>query len=404
MTSCIVVPLRKGTFNRVTNSEHIQPDSAALTSWRRTLHRCPELGFALGETAGFIEEQLRGMGIETHGSIGQSGVVGVLRKGSSDKAIGLRADMDALKIHERNTFEYRSKTDGHMHACGHDGHCAMLLGAAQALRQLDFDGTVYFIFQPNEEHGLGAEAMIADGLFDRFPMDAVYAMHNIPGRPAGQIALTPGPIMAGEDNFRLTIIGRGGHASQPHQLIDPIIISAEIILAIQTIASRSIDPAEQAVISITEMETDGTVNVVPSTVTLKGDCRSFKPEISHIIERRLRELAGGICQAHGAELQFSYERVFHATVNHSEETEHALAAARAINAEELIEYPCQPMTASDDFGQMLLMKKGAYVFIGNGSDSEGGCALHNPHYDFNDGILVTGMQFWTHLVQQQLSA
>ena len=382
----------------------IHLDISKLTSWRRTLHRCPELGFALGETAGFIEKQLRGLGIETHANIGQSGIVGVLRKGSSEKSIGLRADMDALKIHELNTFDYRSETDGHMHACGHDGHCAMLLGAADALRNLDFDGTVYFIFQPNEEHGLGAKAMIEDRLFDRFPMDAVYAMHNIPGRPSGQIALTPGPMMAGEDNFVVTIIGRGGHASQPHQLIDPVIISAEIISAIQTIVSRSIDPAEQAVISVTEIETDGTVNVVPSTVTLKGDCRSFKPEVSNIIEQRLRELASGMCRAHGAELQFSYDRVFHATVNHPEEAEHALAAAHATNAQELIEYPCQPMTASDDFGQMLRLKRGAYVFIGNGTDSEGGCALHNPHYDFNDDILVTGMQFWTHLVQQQLSA
>ena len=379
-------------------------DISKLVAWRHALHRCPELGFELNETAGYIERQLRELGIETHSEIGQVGLVGVLRKGDSNRAIGLRADMDALKIQELNTFEYRSKTEGHMHACGHDGHSAMLLGAAEALASLDFDGTVYFVFQPNEEHGLGAQAMIDDGLFDRFPMDAIYGMHNMPGRPTGQLAMKPGAIMAGEDNFSLTIVGRGGHASQPHQHIDPLVISAEIILAMQSIVARSIDPAEQAVVSVTEIEADGTVNVVPSIVTIKGDCRSFKREVSETIERRLGELAQGICQAHGAELRFSYQRVFHATTNHPAETEHALAAAQATNPAELVEYPCDAMTASDDFAHMLLEKQGAYVFIGNGSDSVGGCALHNPHYDFNDEILVTGVRFWINLVQQQLSS
>ena len=377
-------------------------DISKLVAWRHALHRCPELGFELNETAGYIERQLRELGIETHSEIGQVGLVGVLRKGDSNRAIGLRADMDALKIQELNTFEYRSKTEGHMHACGHDGHSAMLLGAAEALRSLDFDGTVYFVFQPNEEHGLGAQAMIDDGLFDRFPMDAIYGMHNMPGRPAGQLAMKPDGIMAGEDNFSLTIVGRGGHASQPHQHIDPLVISAEIILAMQSIVARSIDPAEQAVVSVTEIEADGTVNVVPSIVTIKGDCRSFKRDVSETIERRLGELAQGICQAHGAELRFSYQRVFHATTNHPAETEHALAAAQATNPAELVEYPCDAMTASDDFAHMLLEKEGAYVFIGNGTDSVGGCALHNPHYDFNDEILATGVRFWINLVQQQL--
>ncbi len=378
-------------------------DAGKLTRWRQTLHRCPELGFELTETAQYIAEQLRAMGIETHTEIGKSGIVAALSKGSSNKAIGLRADMDALKIQELNTFDHRSQTDGCMHACGHDGHSAMLLGAAEALLEIDFNGTVYFIFQPDEEHGLGAQTMIDDGLFDRFEMDAIYGMHNIPGRPAGQLAIKPGPIMAGEDNFSLTIMGRGGHASQPHQLIDPVIIGAEIISAMQSIVSRSIDPAEQAVISVTEIEADGTVNVVPSNLTIKGDCRSFKLEVSQTMEARLQQLARGICEAHGAELQFSYQRVFRATDNHLPETEHALAAARATSAADLIEYPCVPMTASDDFAHFLLEKNGAYIFIGNGVDSVGGCALHNPHYDFNDAILVTGASFWINLVKQQLA-
>lgn len=395
---------RKEVIESVSNALHPVLDVSKLVAWRHALHRCPELGFQLSETASYIERQLRELGIETHSEIGQVGLVGVLRKGDSNRAIGLRADMDALKIQELNTFEYRSKTEGHMHACGHDGHSAMLLGAAEALRSLDFDGTVYFVFQPNEEHGLGAQAMIDDGLFDRFPMDAIYGMHNMPGRPTGQLAMKPGAIMAGEDNFSLTIVGRGGHASQPHQHIDPLVISAEIILAMQSIVARSIDPAEQAVVSVTEIEADGTVNVVPSIVTIKGDCRSFKRDVSETIERRLGELAQGICQAHGAELRFSYQRVFHATTNHPAETEHAFAAAQATNPAELVEYPCDAMTASDDFAHMLLEKQGAYVFIGNGSDSVGGCALHNPHYDFNDEILVTGVRFWINLVQQQLSS
>ncbi len=376
---------------------------AEMVTWRRDLHQCPELGFEVPVTADYITKKLKSFGIETHTEIGQTGIVGVLKKGSSRKSIGLRADMDALKIHEQNDFDYKSKTDGQMHACGHDGHSSMLLGAAKALKDLEFDGTVYFIFQPNEEHGLGAQAMIDDGLFERFPMEAVYGMHNMPGRPAGQLAMKAGPIMAGEDNFAIKIKGRGGHASQPHHHIDPLVISAEIILSLQTIVARSVDPFEQAVVSVTEIETDGTVNVIPSNVTLRGDCRSFKLDVSQTIERRMKELANGICAAHGAEVEFSYSRVFHATTNSATESENAYKAALATNSTEMVEYPCEAMTASEDFAHMLLVKKGAYIFIGNGTDSEGGCMLHNPHYDFNDKILTTGMRYWVNLTLQQLA-
>lgn len=373
-----------------------------MLCWRRELHQCPELGFDVPETAAYIGQKLHAMGIEVHTGIGQSGIVGVLKKGGGERAIGLRADMDALKISELNTFDYASKTDGQMHACGHDGHSAMLLGAAKALCEAEFSGTVYFIFQPNEEHGLGAQAMVEDGLFERFPMQAVYGLHNMPGRPAGQLALKEGPIMAGEDNFVIEIKGRGGHASQPQHHIDPLVVSAEIILALQTIVARSIDPFNPAVVSVTEIEADGTVNVVPSNVVIKGDCRSFTADVSQAIEQRMTQLCSGIGLAHGAEVALSYHRVFRATSNSLTETEHCYAAAKATQSEQMVEYPCEPMMASEDFAHMLLVKPGCYAFIGNGMESEGGCVLHNPHYDFNDEILVTGASYWINLVQQRL--
>ncbi len=375
-----------------------------MSDWRRHLHRYPELGFEVPQTAEFVAAKLREFGVEVHTGIGQTGVVGALSRGNSHSAIGLRADIDALKIQELNDFDHRSAHEGKMHACGHDGHSAMLLGAARMMCDLPFDGTVYFIFQPNEEHGLGAQAMVDDGLFERFPMDGVYGMHNMPGQPRGQLAMKSGAIMAGEDNFEIRIKGRGGHASQPHHHIDPVIICAEIIQALQTIVARSIDPREQAVVSVTEIHTDGTVNVIPSNITLKGDCRSFKEEVSQSIERRMGALAKSICQAHGAEVDFHYCRLFHATVNAEAQTAHAYQAALATVDSANIQFPCEPLTISEDFANMLRAKPGCYIFIGNGQDSEGGCMLHNPHYDFNDDILLTGARYWVNLVLQQLAA
>ena len=384
-----------------------------LVEWRRHLHRYPELGFDVEKTAQFVADKLVSFGLEVHTNIGQSGVVGVLTKGNSSpnssptdkpaRAIGLRADMDALKIQERNEFEYQSRHPGQMHACGHDGHSIMLLGAAQALVNTEFNGTVYFIFQPDEEHGLGAKAMIDDGLFERFPMASIYGMHNMPGLPPGQLAMKSGPIMAGEDNFVIHIKGRGGHASQPHHHIDPIVIAAELIQALQSIVSRSITPQQQAVVSVTEIEADGTVNVIPSNVVLKGDCRSFDESVSHTIEQRMAELTEGICRAHGADWKFDYQRLFHPTVNAETETQNAYQAAIVTNTTEQITYPCEALTISEDFANMLRVKDGCYIFIGNGEDSQGGCMLHNPHYDFNDAILPIGVQYWIHLVQQQLA-
>ncbi|MFK8021732.1 MAG: M20 aminoacylase family protein [Pseudomonadales bacterium] len=388
------------------NSEQQQEpvnDNAGMQRWRRHLHRYPETGFDVHDSAAFVAEILRSFGLEVQEGIGQTGVVAILRRGDSSKAIGLRADLDALHVEELNTFEHCSKNTGRMHACGHDGHTAMLLGAAQCLAQNgEFNGTVYFIFQPNEEHGLGAKAMIADGLFQRFPMRAIYGMHNMPGMPSGQLAMNSGAVMAGEDNFCITVKGRGGHASQPHHHIDPVPISAEITLALQTIVSRSIAPEEQAVVSITEIETDGTVNVIPSTVTLKGDCRNFNEDVSLKLEEAMTRIVEGISAAHGADCEVVYQRLFPPTINSQAETEHARLAALATVGSEKIDASCKPLTISEDFASMLKEKPGCYVFIGNGEDSEGGCMLHNPHYDFNDDILDTGCQYWVNLAEQQL--
>jgi len=373
--------------------------------WRRHLHQHPETEFSVFDTAALVVQKLTEFGLIVHQGIGQIGIVGQLTKGTSNKAIGLRADMDALAIQELNEFSHKSLNDGCMHACGHDGHTSMLLGAAQELAAHgDFDGTVYFVFQPDEEHGAGAQAMIDDGLFERFPMQAIYGLHNMPGMAAGYMSMNSGGVMASEDNFKIVIKGRGGHASQPHHHIDPLVIGAEILLALQTIVSRSISPEQQAVVSATEFVTDGAVNVIPSTVTITGDCRSFSEPVQDLIEARMGQLVTGICQAHGAEHEFTYDRVFWATINSEKETQSAGQAAVALLGKEQVDLACRPKSISEDFSSMLRVKDGCYVFLGNGIDSVGGCMLHNPHYDFNDDILETGAAYWVTLVQQELAA
>jgi amidohydrolase len=375
----------------------LHASKSQMQSWRRHLHQYPETEFSVFDTAAFVVQKLTEFGLVVHQGIGQIGIVGQLSKGSSNKAIGLRADMDALAIQELNEFSHKSLNDGRMHACGHDGHTSMLLGAAQELAAHgDFDGTVYFIFQPDEEHGSGAQAMIDDGLFERFPMQAVYGLHNMPGMAAGH--------MASEDNFKIVIKGRGGHASQPHHHIDPLVIGAEILLGLQTIVSRSINPEQQAVVSATEFVTDGAINVIPSTVTITGDCRSFSEEVQSLIEARMGRLVAGICQAHGAEHEYTYDRVFWATINTEKETQAAGKAALSLLGGKLVDLACRPKTISEDFSSMLRVKDGCYAFLGNGKDSVGGCMLHNPHYDFNDDILETGAAYWVTLVRQELGA
>ena len=376
-----------------------------MRGWRHDIHRHPELAFEEHRTAARVAELLTRFGLEVYTSIGNTGVVGVLKKGNSDRAIGLRADMDALKIQEQNSFEHRSQIDGKMHACGHDGHTAMLLGAAQHLAaEGDFDGSVVFIFQPAEEHGDGARAMIADGLFERFPVDSVYAIHNFPSLAVGKFAVRAGSIMAAEDNFEIIINGLGCHAAMPHLGKDPIVIGAEIVTAMQSLVSRTMDPIDNAVVSFTEFVTNGTVNVVPGQVILKGDTRSMTTAVQDHIEATMERIVSGICAAHGANYEFSYRRNFVPTVNTAAEAEIAAAVARRVVGADNVVGDSRPVMASEDFGYMLQALPGAYLLLGNGEEGIGGCSLHNPAYDFNDDILSIGADFWVELIESQLKA
>lgn len=368
--------------------------------WRRRIHADPEFGFDTRRTAAFIAETLRSFGIEAAEGVGGTGVVGTLRRGGSNRAIGLRADMDALMIAEASDVPHASRNPGVMHACGHDGHSAMLLAAAGALvRDGGFDGTVRFVFQPAEEHGQGARAMLDDGLFDRFPVDEVYGLHNMPGMSAGAFAIRPGPIMGAEDNFRIVMTGVGGHAAKPHVLADPLVAACSLVVALQTIVSRAVDPAQVAVVSVTEFVTDGGVNVVPSRVEVSGDTRSFLPEVSAQIEAAMRRIAAGVAEANGVGADVTYERVFVPTINAAEQTDAWLHAARAVTAPERIDPSCAPLTTSEDFAWMLQRKPGAFAFIGNG---EGSWPLHHARYDFNDEILPLGAEMFCALVRQRL--
>jgi len=374
-----------------------------VRSWRHDIHKHPELGFQENRTAGKVAELLAEFGLDVHTGIGTTGVVGVLKRGAGDQAIGLRADIDALPIQEANTFEHRSVHDGVFHGCGHDGHTAMLLAAARHLAESgEFDGTTYFIFQPSEEDGRGALAMIEDGLFERFPMKAVYGMHNMPGIPAGHFAVKQGVIMTSEDIFVITIKGRGGHASMPDRAIDPVVIGAEVIVALQSIVSRSVAAKDWGVVSVTEILTDGARNVIPSTVTIKGDCRAMSTKTQDLIETRMREIVAGITAAHRAEGSVEYRNDFVVTVNTLDETDAAIAAARKVAGEPAVDPDCPPCAASEDFARMLQAKPGCYIMIGNGLDGHCGATLHNPSYDLNDEILAVGADYWVALVEAQL--
>ena len=378
---------------------------ASMQAWRHDIHRHPELAFEEHRTAEKVADLLRQFGLEVHTSVGNTGVVGLLKKGDSERALGLRADMDALKIQEQNSFEHRSLNAGKMHACGHDGHTAMLLGAAQYLAaEGEFDGTVVFIFQPAEEHGDGARAMIEDGLFERFPVDAVYSIHNFPSLAVGKFAVRAGSIMAAEDNFEITVNGTGCHAAMPHLGKDAIVIGAEIVTAMQSLVSRTMDPIDNGVVSFTEFVTNGTVNVVPGQVILRGDTRSLTTAVQDHIETTMERIVSGICAAHGASYEFSYRRNFVPTINTPAEADIAAATARLVVGPANVVGDSRPVMASEDFGYMLQARPGAYLLLGNGEEGVGGCSLHNPSYDFNDDILSIGADFWVTLVETQLKA
>ncbi|MEZ8123299.1 M20 aminoacylase family protein [Vibrio splendidus] len=399
----------------------IKPDQLSsqliqsMTEWRQHLHRFPECGFDVNLTSDFIASKLESFGIEVVRNIGKTGLVGILRSGSSEASLGLRADMDALHIHEQNSFAHCSQHDGKMHACGHDGHSAMLLGAASYLAEnllaqnllsenSTFDGTVYFIFQPDEEHGCGAQAMIDDGLFERFSIDEVYGVHNFPGLAEGELMVRPGSLMASESSFEITISGVGGHAALPHQGVDPLVVGSQVILGLQTIVSRNLSAIhDTAVVSATEFITDGTVNVIPTQVVIKGDCRCFTESSLDRIKQSMERIVAGICQAAGATYEFEFINTFYPTINSEQQTQYSVAAAQKVLGVESVNEACDPLTISEDFSSMLRVKPGCYVLLGNGTESVGGCALHNPEYDFNDGILKLGASYWIQLVNDRLA-
>ena len=376
-----------------------------MKAWRHDFHKHPELGFNEERTSRKIASILEEFGLKVFTGIGKTGVVAVLRNGKSKRAIGFRADMDGLPIQEENNFSYRSIYDNVFHGCGHDGHSAMLLGAAYTLsRQKDsLHGTLYFIFQPNEENGKGALAMIDDGLFKRFSMQEIYGLHNMPGLPAGKFVVREGSIMTSESIFVITIKGRGGHASMPSRTIDPIVIAAEIVLTLQTIVSRSVDPEEWGVLSVTEIDTDGARNVIPSKVIIKGDCRALKTDTQRKIETRMRKIVRGICLAHGATGKVEYNDEFIVTMNSPNETKAAINAAQKVSGNLQVDTNCPPCGASEDFARMLEKKPGCYILLGNGNQGHCGRSLHNPHYDLNDKILTTGCNYWVALAKERLA-
>lgn len=372
-----------------------------MKAWRQDFHAHPELGFEENRTAQRVADLLETFGLDVHRNIGRTGVVGILQRGNGTRAIGLRADMDALPIQEITGLPYASQNDGVMHACGHDGHTSMLLGAAQRLAQDgSFNGRVVFLFQPNEEHGEGAAAMLADGVFDRFEVDQVFGMHNIPGMAVGEFATKSGPICASEALFEIEVDALGGHAALPHMGVDAIVVGAEIVGALQTIVSRKINPSINGVVSVTEFETDGRRNVLPGRAVLKGDARALTAEVNETIEARMRQIVGGICAAHGVKGRVQYETIFPSVVNDGQAAQDAVRAAGRVGA---VDGACEPKLFSEDFAHFASAKPGCFVLMGNGVEGVHAMPLHSAAYDFNDAALNYGADFWVSLVEQQLA-
>jgi hippurate hydrolase len=386
--------------------DRIRSYHGELTSVRRDIHAHPELSFHEDRTSALVAEKLAAWGIEVHRGLAKTGIVGVIpgRKKASGRGIGLRADMDCLPMHERNSFAHKSQNDGRMHACGHDGHTTMLLGAARYLAETrNFDGTAYVIFQPAEEGGGGGEVMVKEGLFERFPANEVYALHNWPGLPPGKMAVRAGPVMAATDEIQITVRGRGGHAAMPHLAVDPVLASAHIITALQSIASRNVSPIDAVVVSICSMATSqvGVFNVIPDQVKLVGTVRSFQPETRDLAERRLREIVTRTAEALGASAEVTYARGYPATVNSAREAQFAAQVGKRLFGADNVITEHEPTMGGEDFSFMLQERPGAYVFLGQGG-AAGGCLLHNPNYDFNDEVIPLGAGYLAALVEEAL--
>jgi hippurate hydrolase len=369
-----------------------------ITGWRHEFHADPELLYDVHNTARRVSEHLREFGCdEIVEGIGRTGVVGIIRgKNPDGPAIGLRADMDALPIREDSGKAWASKTPGKMHACGHDGHTAMLLGAARYLAETrNFSGSVAVIFQPAEEGGAGGKAMVDDGIMDRFGIREVYGLHNMPGMPVGHFAIRPGPLLAATSEFDIAVKGRGGHAAMPHQTTDPLVVAAQIVLAMQTIVARGADPLDSLVVSVTRFQAGDAYNVIPESVALSGTVRCLKPELHDFAEKRIRDIAAGLGAAHGVTIEVRYERGYPVTFNHPDQTAKAAAVAREVAGDRAVDENATPVMGGEDFSYMLLARPGAFIFMGNGDTAK----LHTPQYDFNDEAIPHGASYFARLVE-----
>jgi amidohydrolase len=390
--------------------DSILADAASIATLRRDIHAHPELCFEEQRTSDLIAKALTDWGIPIHRGLGTTGVVGIVKSGTSSRAVGLRADIDALPMTEHNHFAHASQHTGKMHACGHDGHTAMLLAAAKHFsQQRDFDGTVYLVFQPAEEGGGGAREMIKDGLFDKFPMQAMFGAHNWPGMKVGQFGVTPGPCFASSNEFKITVRGKGSHAALPHNGVDPVPIACQMVQAFQTIITRNKRPIDAGVISVTMIHAGEATNVVPDSCVLEGTVRTFTLPVLDMIERRMKEVAEHTCAAFGAQCEFVFERNYPPTINHDAETTFfRKVAAEVAGKDNVLEF--EPTMGSEDFSYFLQAKPGCYFLIGNGDGAhrslghgEGPCMLHNPSYDFNDDLIPLGATMWVRLAQAWLA-
>ena len=392
------------TTTRTNPVERIRSYHAELKAIRHDLHAHPELAFEEDRTSSIVAKALESWGIEVHRGLAKTGVVGVVKNAASSRSVGLRADMDCLPIHETGAVPYRSRHDGRMHACGHDGHTTMLLGAARYLAETrNFDGTAYLIFQPAEEGGGGGQVMVREGLFERFPANEVYALHNWPILPPGKIAVRPGAMMAATDEIQISVRGRGGHAAVPQLAVDPVVAAAHIISALQTIASRNVNPLDAVVVSVCSMQTSqvGAFNVIPESVRLVGTVRSFKPETRELAEKRVREICSKVAEALGASAEVDYRRGYPPTVNTEREAQFAARVGERIFGSGNVVTDAEPVMGGEDFSYMLQARPGAYVWLGQGG-GPGGCFLHNPNFDFNDEVIPLGAGYLAALVEDSL--